>query len=221
MSSSNCGFLIINTCCYMQSILVPGGLGFVGSHTVLEIFQNTDFKIIILDDMSNCQENTLQRIHKILLDNNTQQEINARIHFVQGSVLDLATVFPVFEAQVKLGAPISTIIHFAAKKCVPESTQFPILYYENNFVGSLNLFKCMEKFPQCTRFIFSSTATVYGEKNDCEEVDRTNPLHPYAESKICVEMLMKSLANAHKDWKLITLRYFNPCSSHPSGIIGD
>lgn len=77
-------------------------------------------------------------------------------------MLDLNFLFSVFEDQNKLDTPITTIIHFAAKKCVPESTKFPILYYENNLVGSLNLFKCMEKYKECTRFIFSSTATIYG-----------------------------------------------------------
>ena len=136
-------------------------------------------------------------------------------------MLDLAFLKTVFESSRTAGKPITTIIHFAAKKSVPESTSHPILYYENNLVGSLNLFKCMEAFDECKNFIFSSTATVYGEKDGCSETDPINPIHPYSESKVCVEMLMKSLAIANQDWKMITLRYFNPCSSHPSGLIGD
>lgn len=96
----------------------------------------------------------------------------------------------------------------------------PIMYYENNILGSLNLFKMMEKH-NCPNFIFSSTAGVYGNKDNCTETDQMKPESPYGESKMAVELLLQSLVNVHKDWRVISLRYFNPCGGHKSGLIGD
>ena len=127
----------------------------------------------------------------------------------------------VFQEQKDQGTPINGIIHFAAKKNATESVVMPLHYYENNVVGSLNLLKVMEKFPECTRFLFSSTAAVYGEQDNCAEDFECKPISPYGESKFCVEMLIKSLAKVHKNWRVISLRYFNPAGSHPSGKIGD
>ena len=112
-------------------------------------------------------------------------------------------------------------MHFAALKAIGESFQKPIYYFENNIVGSMNLFKMMEKYPECKNFIFSSTAGVYGDKDNCVESDIKNPTSPYGESKTAVEMLLGSLARLHKDWRVISLRYFNPCGAHKSGLIGD
>lgn len=94
------------------------------------------------------------------------------------------------------------------------------MYFENNFVGALNLVKMMVKY-NCKNFIFSSTATAYGSSNNCVEKDLPNPLHPYAETKICVEYLMRSQAVASPDFCFLALRYFNPAGAHKSGLIGD
>ena len=96
----------------------------------------------------------------------------------------------------------------------------PIMYFENNLAGSMNLFKMMEKYD-CKNFIFSSTAGVYGDKDNCTETDDKHPLSPYGESKLGVEMLLGSLGKAHPDWRIISLRYFNPCGGHESGLLGD
>lgn len=112
-------------------------------------------------------------------------------------------------------------MHFAAKKAIGESFQQPMLYYENNVVGSMNLFRLMEQYTECSNFIFSSTAGVYGDKDDCREVDHKLPTSPYGESKAAVEMLLSSLARVHPNWRIISLRYFNPCGSHPSHLLGD
>lgn len=131
----------------MSSILIPGGLGYVGSHTILDIFLATEFHVVVVDDLSNCSFGVLDRMKHILeTAGRTKQEIEQRISFHQGSVLDLPFMKTVFESARTAGRAITTIIHFAAKKSVPESTANPILYYENNLVGSLNLFKCMEQF---------------------------------------------------------------------------
>jgi UDP-glucose 4-epimerase len=112
-------------------------------------------------------------------------------------------------------------MHFAAKKAIGESYEFPMMYYENNVIGSINLFKMMEKHKDCKKFIFSSTAGIYGNKDNCKETDPSNPTSPYGESKACVEMLLASLAKVHHDWRIISLRYFNPCGAHESHLLGD
>lgn len=112
-------------------------------------------------------------------------------------------------------------MHFAAKKAIGESYDFPMLYYENNVIGSINLFKMMEKHKNCINFIFSSTAGIYGNKDNCKETDPANPTSPYGESKACVEMLLNSLAKVHQNWRIISLRYFNPCGAHGSHLLGD
>lgn len=112
-------------------------------------------------------------------------------------------------------------MHFAAKKAIGESYAKPMLYYENNVVGSMNLFRLMEKYKDCKNFIFSSTAGVYGDKDNCTETDLKLPGSPYGESKACVEMLLGSLARTHQDWRIISLRYFNPCGAHESYLLGD
>lgn len=112
-------------------------------------------------------------------------------------------------------------MHFAALKAVGESFTHPLLYYENNVVGSMNLFKMMEEYPACCNFIFSSTAAVYGDKDNCTEGDPHAPTSPYGESKLSVEMLLASLAKVRPNWKAVSLRYFNPCGAHESLLLGD
>lgn len=97
----------------------------------------------------------------------------------------------------------------------------PLDYYSNNFVGVMNLVKMMQQHSSCTEFIFSSSAAVYGEQDDCTEEFECLPISPYGESKLCGEMLLKSIARANPQWKIISLRYFNPAGNHPSGILGD
>jgi UDP-glucose 4-epimerase len=97
----------------------------------------------------------------------------------------------------------------------------PLEYYENNFVGSMNLVKMMQLFPACNEFIFSSSAAVYGEQDNCSEDFACRPISPYGESKLCVDMFLRSMARAHPEWRIISLRYFNPAGNHLAGLLGD
>lgn len=195
-------------------MLVPGGLGFIGSHTVVHIIEQTTAKVVIIDDLSNCFDDVLERIKAILSSKFTLEEINNRVRFHQGNILDFPFLDNIFEEYVQKGDPIDAIMHFAAKKAIGESYAKPMMYYENNVVGSMNLFRLMEKYTDCKNFIFSSTAGVYGDQDNCTETDLKKPNSPYGESKACVEMLLASLSKVHKDWKIISLRYFNPCGAH-------
>ena len=116
--------------------------------------------------------------------------------------------------------PISYVVHFAGKKAVGESCSIPLDYFQTNVTGSWNLFSVMNKF-ECGKFIFSSTASIYGDKKRVSEVDRINSQNPYAHSKAAVELLMQSLAISRPDFTLMALRYFNPAGAHKSGLIGD
>ena len=202
-------------------MLVPGGLGFIGSHTVVHVLEQTEASVVIVDDLSNCFDDVLGRIKQVLSSKLTKQDIERRVRFHQGNILDLPFLESVFEEYLTKQEPIDAIMHFAAKKAIGESYAKPMLYYENNVVGSMNLFRLMEKYKDCKNFIFSSTAGVYGDKDNCTETDFKLPGSPYGESKACVEMLLASLARTHPDWRIISLRYFNPCGAHESYLLGD
>jgi UDP-glucose 4-epimerase len=127
----------------VRNLLVPGGLGFIGSHTVLHIIQQTDANVIIIDDLSNCFPDVLQRIQTILSKILSQSEIEKRVRFHQGSILNMSFLDGIFRLYRDRGEAIDGVMHFAAKKAIGESYQLPLEYYENNVVGSINLFKMM------------------------------------------------------------------------------
>ena len=152
----------------IQNLLIPGGLGFVGSNALVELYSSTNSNFIIIDDFSNCFDDVLDRVVKILANKFNPEDINKRILLKKGNIMDLEFLDSVFKGQVEKNQPIDGIMHFAAKKAVNESIFKPLEYYENNLVGSMNLFKMMEKYEKCTNFIFSSTAAVYGDKDGCK-----------------------------------------------------
>jgi UDP-glucose 4-epimerase len=202
-----------------KTVLLTGGLGFIGSHTLVEVLENTQLKCVVIDDMSNCFPDILPRVKQIVADKVSSEDFDKRVEFHQQDVRDPIGLDKIFESYKQKGEPIEAIIHFAGLKAVHESIEKPILYFETNVVGSMNMFKMMEKYD-CKNFIFSSTSTVYGDKDNCQETDLKTPMTPYGESKTAVEMLMGSLAKRYPDWRLISLRYFNPCGAHKSGLIG-
>lgn len=128
----------------------------------------------------------------------------------------------VFESQARNGFPVRYIIHFAGLKAVGEAKQKPIMYYENNVMGSLNLIKSMKKH-QCKNILFSSSATVYGDTDTCVETERhLNCVDTYGQTKLTVEMMMRDCSEEFDhDRQFTMLRYFNPCGAHPSGLIGE
>lgn len=159
-------------------------------------------------------------IYQILKNEYPNLEIPQTFELVIADVLDIPKLETIFLQKIEEKCPIKTVIHLAAKKAVGESVMFPLMYYENNFIGTLNVLKCMEKF-NCKRFIFSSTATVYGCNDKCKEDSPINPLHPYSSTKVCMEYVLRDFANSKPDYQIIVLRYFNPAGAHPSGLIGD
>jgi UDP-glucose 4-epimerase len=188
----------------MKRILITGGLGFIGSHTTVACLE-AGYEVIIIDDLSNSKHSVLNSIESIT---------NKKPTFYKGSILDRDFLDNVFEKT----AP-DAVIHFAAFKAVNESIQQPLKYYQNNVVGSLELFHVMMKY-KVSSLIFSSSATVYRADQSVpfiETMERGSN-HAYGQSKIMVESILETL---QKNINTISLRYFNPVGAHPSGKIGE
>nr|WP_174507009.1 UDP-glucose 4-epimerase GalE [Acinetobacter sp. Marseille-Q1620] len=192
----------------MAKILVTGGAGYIGSHTCLELL-NAGHDVIVLDNLSNSSEESLYRV---------QELSGKKLDFVQGDIRhdqDLDKVFNQYQ--------IDAVIHFAGLKAVGESQQIPLTYFDNNIAGSINLTKAMERAGIYT-LIFSSSATVYGEKNPSpyqEDMPLGIPNNNYGYTKLVVEQMLEKLADANEKWSIALLRYFNPVGSHKSGHIGE
>jgi len=187
----------------MNYILVTGGLGFIGSHTILELLEK-QYKIIIIDNLSNSSKDVLKVFKNILFF-----QIDIR------NPLQLENLFVKYR--------ISAVIHFAALKAVAQSITNPLQYYDNNICGTMNLLEIMRKYD-CKKIIFSSSATVYGENTYpvTEESPVGNGLtNPYGRTKYMIEQILGDLYNSDKTWSITILRYFNPIGAHPDGLLGE
>ena len=190
-------------------ILVTGGTGYIGSHTVVEL-QNAGYEVVIIDNLSNSNIEVLDGIEAIT---------GRRPDFVKGDVTDMGTLRKLFEEH----ADIKGIINFAASKAVGESVQKPLLYYRNNLVSLLNLLELMPEFG-AKGIVFSSSCTVYGEP-DVNPIDETAPYKPatspYGNTKQISEEIITDFVHAGAPVKSVILRYFNPVGAHPSALIGE
>ena len=196
-----------------EYILVTGGLGFIGSHTCVELLNNKE-NIIVIDNLSNSSLDIIDKIKEITNCNKKSflfKEIDIRD---KNSLDDLFKYF---------AGKITSCIHFAGLKAVCESVSNPMLYYNNNIVGTYNLLEVLNNYD-CKQIIFSSSATVYGNplKLPITENEPCKILNPYGRTKLMIENIFQDLVlSDDKTWKIIILRYFNPIGAHPSGIIGE
>lgn len=190
-------------------ILVTGGTGYIGSHTVVEL-QNAGYEVVIIDNLSNSNIEVLDGIEAIT---------GIRPAFVKGDVTDAATVKALFEAH----PGIKGIINFAASKAVGESVEKPLMYYRNNLDSLMNLLEFMPQFG-VKGIVFSSSCTVYGEP-DVNPIDETAPIKPatspYGNTKQISEEIIRDYIASGAPIKSIILRYFNPVGAHPSALIGE
>ncbi len=191
-----------------MAILVTGGAGYIGSHTVVEL-QNAGYEVVVVDNLSNSSEKSLERVEKIT---------GKPVKFYKADILDREALQKIF-AQEK----IDSCIHFAGLKAVGESVQKPWEYYENNIAGTLTLVDVMRK-NGVKNIIFSSSATVYGDPaiipitEECPKGQCTNP---YGWTKSMLEQVLSDMQKADPEWNVILLRYFNPIGAHKSGTIGE
>ena len=191
-----------------MSVLVTGGAGYIGSHTVVELL-NRGEKIIIVDNFSNSKPEMLDKIRKIT---------NKDFKFYEVDLLDRENLDKVFAEN----PDIESVIHFAGLKAVGESVAKPIEYYHNNITGTLILLDIMKKY-NCKKIVFSSSATVYGNPATVpiKEDFPLSTTNPYGSTKLMIEQILRDVYISDNDWSIILLRYFNPIGAHESGLIGE
>lgn len=190
-----------------EHILATGGLGYIGSHTVVELLKS-GYEVTVIDNLDNSSLEVLNRI----------EELTSKMpNFYKGDVRDSEFLKDVFDKHA-----IDTVIHFAGLKAVGESCEKPTLYYDVNVVGSVRLIEAMVEHD-VTRIVFSSSATVYGEPEELpiSENSPIKPASPYGDTKMMVEKLLQSVSSSRPDLSIAILRYFNPVGAHQSGRIGE
>ncbi|MBJ9986092.1 UDP-glucose 4-epimerase GalE [Acinetobacter sp. S40] len=192
----------------MANILVTGGAGYIGSHTCVELL-NANHDVVVLDNLSNSSIESINRV----------QELTGKfLTFVEGDIRHAEQLDQVF-AQHQIDA----VIHFAGLKAVGESQQQPLIYFDNNIAGSINLVNAMQR-AGVFKLVFSSSATVYDEANTSplnEDMPTGMPSNNYGYTKLIVEQMLQKLAIADERWSIALLRYFNPVGAHKSGRIGE
>jgi len=190
-----------------MKILVTGGTGYIGSHTVLELLE-AGYETVIVDNLCNSSEESIRRVEKIT---------GKKAAFYQADIRDEEALDRIF-AEEKPDA----VIHFAGLKAVGESVRIPLAYYDNNINGTLTLLRAMGK-ADCKNIVFSSSATVYG-KPETVPIREDFPLsatNPYGRTKLMIEKILGDLYVSDNSWNIILLRYFNPIGAHESGLIGE
>lgn len=190
-----------------MSLLITGGTGYIGSHTVVELLA-IDEDVVIVDNLANSSTLVLDRIEAIT---------GKRPTFIEADICDADAMDSVFSQH-----NISAVVHFAGLKAVGESSTIPLSYYHNNVSGSVTLFQVMAKHG-VKNLVFSSSATVYGEKNVAPMVEtmETSATNPYGQTKLMIENILFDLAKSDPEWSIACLRYFNPIGAHASGTIGE
>ena len=192
-----------------MKVLVTGGTGYIGSHTIVELLNN-NMEVVVIDDFSNSKPEVLENIKKI-----TGKDFK----FYEVNYLDREKLEKVFEENTD----IDSVINFAGFKAVGESVKKPLEYYINNVSGALVLLDTMKKY-NVKKFVFSSSATVYGEKNPIpyiETMETGKATNPYGTTKLFIEQILQDLYKSDSSWDICILRYFNPIGAHESGLIGE
>ncbi len=190
-----------------MKILVTGGTGYIGSHTVVELL-NSNYEVIVIDNFSNSKKEVINKIKSIT---------NKDFTFYEGDVCNKDLLRKIFTEN-----EIDAVIHFAGYKAVGESVQKPIMYYRNNIDSTLSLIEVMNEFD-CKKIVFSSSATVYGSPKTLpiKEDFPLSTTNPYGSTKLMIENILRDLYISDNNWSIALLRYFNPIGAHSSGLIGE
>ncbi|KAF9616376.1 hypothetical protein IFM89_029630 [Coptis chinensis] len=193
-----------------KRILVTGGAGYIGSHTVLQLLLG-GFKVVVVDNLDNSSEIAIKRVEELA------GEHGKNLEFHKIDLRDKPALDKVFSSK-----SFDAVIHFAGLKAVGESVQKPLLYYNNNIIGTITLLEVMANHG-CKKLVFSSSATVYGWPKEvpCTEEFPLSASNPYGRTKLFIEEICRDIYRSDSEWKIMLLRYFNPVGAHPSGYIGE
>ncbi|KAK8495858.1 hypothetical protein V6N13_103345 [Hibiscus sabdariffa] len=193
-----------------KNILVTGGAGYIGSHTVLQLLLG-GYKVFVADNLDNSSPVAIKRVEE------HAGEFGRNLSFRQVDLRDRSALEKLF-AEIKFDA----VIHFAGLKAVGESVEKPLFYYDNNLIGTITLLEVMAAHG-CKNLVFSSSATVYGWPKEvpCTEESPLAAVNPYGRTKLFIEEICRDIHHSDPEWKIILLRYFNPVGAHPSGHIGE
>ncbi|XP_073299476.1 UDP-glucose 4-epimerase GEPI48-like [Primulina huaijiensis] len=191
-------------------ILVTGGAGYIGSHTVLQLLLG-GYEAVVVDNLDNSSEIAIKRVKELAAERGSNLTFH-KIDLRDKPALEKLFAYEKFEA----------VIHFAGLKAVGESVQKPLLYYDNNLIGTIVLLEVMAAHG-CKKLVFSSSATVYGWPKEvpCTEDFPINATNPYGRTKLFIEEICRDIYQSDSTWKIILLRYFNPVGAHPTGYIGE
>ena len=203
----------------MNTTLVTGGFGYIGSHTCLNLLERGE-NILIIDSLANSELEVKTRIEYLLSKNNNR---NGKLIFREGDIRNKKWLRDIFEEFKLLKSPIDFVFHFAGLKSVEESTQMPLEYWDTNVNGTINLLNIMKE-NNCNNIIFSSSAMVYKQNpnQSFKENAELNPTNPYAFTKFTIEEILQNLSISEpKKWRIANLRYFNPVGAHSSGLLGE
>ncbi|KAJ9147880.1 hypothetical protein P3X46_029996 [Hevea brasiliensis] len=194
-----------------QTILVTGGAGFIGSHTVVQLLKE-GFRVLIIDNLDNSITEAVDRVRELV-----GPALSQKLEFNKGDIRNKDDLEKLF-SRTKFDA----VIHFAGLKAVGESVAYPRRYFDNNLIGTINLYEVMTKY-NCKKMVFSSSATVYGqpEKIPCVEDFQLMAMNPYGRTKLFLEEISRDIQKAEPEWRIILLRYFNPVGAHESGKLGE
>lgn len=190
-----------------MNILVTGGAGYIGSHTLVELLQQ-DHSAIVVDNLVNSSLKSIDRVKEIT---------GKSVDFIEADIGDKDKLKEIFSKN-----KIDAVIHFAGLKAVGESVAQPLRYYQNNLTSTLTLLEVMKEFD-VKKLVFSSSATVYGdpEKLPIKESWQLSTTNPYGATKLMIEQILEDLVKTNEDWNITSLRYFNPIGAHESGLIGE
>lgn len=194
-----------------KTILVTGGAGFIGTHTVVQLLDQ-GFRVSIIDNLDNAAEDAVHSVRELV-----GPELSLNLEFHLGDIRKKEDLEKLF-SETKFDA----VIHFAGRKAVGESVIYPFRYFDNNLIGSITLYQVMAKY-NCKKLVFSSSATVYGqpEKIPCVEDFELKAMNPYGRTKLFLEEIARDIQKADSEWRIILLRYFNPVGAHESGKLGE
>ena len=205
-----------------MSILVTGGAGFIGSHTCLVLLEK-GYEIVVIDSYINSKEKSLERVIELVKARAQNKDKNIDLKIINADIRDKKILNKLFLDSLNLGKPFQAVIHFAGLKSVKDSVTNPLLYWDQNVNGTINLLNIMNKY-ECRTIVFSSSATIYGlnGKKLLVESSEIMPVNPYGETKAAIEKLLNDIYKSNtKQWRIANLRYFNPIGAHYSGLVGE